>query len=175
MKNKTKYAAFISLLLLTFAPLCLQSAETWPNMPLRTNTVVLCWDPSPPEENVDYYRIYIRHSFPPEMPLTNSGSINSLLSETWTGECGTNVMRWTPAESATNGWTLLVTLTNKAPSGELLNIDHTTLTNTWSGSNLPAFFVLTAKNVTGESPFSNVAWVPRPIQPTNSFRILSAE
>jgi len=152
-----------------------EAAETWPGMPLRTNRVVLCWDMPDPLEDIDYTRIYIRHTLPPDMPLTNVFAPTSLLREEWTGVCGTNVMNWTPAPGATNGWTLLMEIPNKAPDGTQLNIDHITLTNTWAGSNLPAFFAITAKNVIGESTFSNVAWIPRPVQTTRNFQLLSLE
>jgi len=151
------------------------AAETWPGMPLRTNYVTLCWDDYDPTEDLDYTRVYIRHTLPPDMPLTNVFSPNSLLREQWTGECGTNIMHWTPAPGATNGWTLLATIPQKNTNGVQLHVTHITLTNTWSGSNLPAFFVVTGKNITGESPFSNVAWIPRPVQTTRNLQLLSAE
>lgn len=163
------------LVLLFFQCRPAEAAETWPGMPLRTNVVNLCWEDAAPEEDIDYFRLYITHSFPPEMPLTNAHSITALLREEWTGECGTNIMHWTPAPDATNNWTLLMTIPNKDTNGIPLNVTHIQLTNTWSGSNLPAFFVITAKNLLGESPFSNVAWMPAPIRSTKSFTLLSVE
>jgi hypothetical protein len=105
-----------------------------PGEALKTNTVTLAWEASPPTELIEAYRLYYRTSLPPGMPVTNAPA--------------GGVMQWTPP--ATNGWALLSTI---APT-----------TNQVTLPRLPGvmFFVLTASNRLGESPFSNVAWTPAP-------------
>ena len=111
-------------------------ASAAPGEPLRTNTVTLSWDAANPVELIDAYRLYYRTNLPTGMPVTNAPA----------GE----VMHWTPTQ--TNGWELLTTIPGN--------------TNQVTVPRLPGvtamFFVLTATNRLGESPFSNVAWTPPP-------------
>jgi hypothetical protein len=122
---------------LVLALLCV-SVAAWaaPGEVLRTNSVTLRWDAADPLELIDTYRLYYRTNLPFGMPVTNAPP----------GE----VMDWTPVE--TNGWELYATIPGT--------------TNQVTVPRLPGvtamFFVLTASNRLGESPFSNVAWTPPP-------------
>jgi hypothetical protein len=107
-----------------------------PGEPLKTNSVSLTWDAADPLELIDAYCLYYRTNLPAGMPVTNA-------------PVG-GVMQWTPVD--TNGWRLLVVVPGN--------------TNQVTVPRLPGptavFFVLTASNRVGESPFSNVAWSPPP-------------
>lgn len=123
--------------LLVLAVLCV-SVAAWaaPGEPLRTNTVTLAWDAADPLELIDAYRLYYRTNLPPGMPTTNAP----------VGE----VMHWTPVQ--TNDWELFTTIPGSTNQVTFPRPPGATA----------MFFVLTASNRLGESPFSNVAWTPPP-------------
>jgi len=112
------------------------SALGGPGDALKTNTVTLMWDAADSIELIDAYRLYYRTNLPPGMPVTNAPAGQP--------------MNWTPLD--TGGWELLTTIPGN--------------TNQVTVARLPGiaamFFVLTASNRLGESPFSNVAWTPPP-------------
>jgi len=131
--------------LLTFL-LAIGSLAAAPSEPLMTNTVTLSWTPSPDEQYIEATLVYFRTNFPPDMPITNAPL----------GE----VMDWTPPASQSNQWQLLRVIPNIDASGNLLNVTNVTITNVWSSKGIAAFFTTTVSNRLGESPFSNVAWIP---------------
>ena len=107
-----------------------------PGEPLKTNTVSFRWDPADPLELIDGYNLYYRTNLPAGMPVTNAPPGQT--------------MHWTPVE--TNGWTLLTVIPGKTNAVTVPRVATPTA----------VFFVLTASNRVGESPFSNVAWIPAP-------------
>ena len=112
------------------------SALGAPGEALKTNTVTLMWDAADSVESIDAYRLYYRTNLPPGMPVTNAPA----------GEA----MHWTPSD--TNGWELLTTISGNTNQMTVQRLQ----------GNTAMFFVLTASNRLGESPFSNVAWTPSP-------------
>jgi hypothetical protein len=107
-----------------------------PGEPLKTNEITLTWDPAEPVELIEASNLYYRTNLPPGMPATNAP----------VGE----VMHWTPTD--TNGWRFLLTVPG--------NTNRVTFQR--PPGLTAVFFVITASNRLGESPFSNVAWSPAP-------------
>lgn len=107
---------------------------------VKTNSVTLTWDLGDPTERITHHKVYFRTNFPPGMPMTNAPI----------GEA----MQWIPPDDQ-SGWELYLTITNLASDGTLLNVTNHT------ADLIPGamFFVITANNERGESPFSNVAWL----------------
>ena len=118
------------------ACLSIIAASAAPGEPLKTNSVSFRWDPADPLELIDGYNLYYQTNLPTGMPVTNSAPGKT--------------MHWTPVD--TNGWKLLTTIPG--------NTNRVTVPRVVTPT--AVFFVLTASNRVGESPFSNVAWIPAP-------------
>jgi len=103
---------------------------------LKTNNVTIEWDFNPPEENVQYYKLYYATNLPQGL--------------TWENARVSSTLDWHP--STDSGWTLLAVVAGTT--------NRITLRQLWTPA--AAFFTVTASNMVGESPFSNVAWLPAP-------------
>ena len=108
---------------------------------VHKGTLTLVWDPPASRENIRGYKLWVTTNLPPGMPLPIPKT-QTLLS-----------MRL-PAEG-TNTFTPFMEIPGDATS--------VTLTNIWSQLGTWAFFVLTATNEVGESPFSNPAALVAPL------------
>jgi hypothetical protein len=129
------------------------TAHCAPGEVFQTNdTIHLVWDANPPGDAITHYTLYMRTSFPPDMPtiVVPPGTANP----------------FHPVYDT--NWVAIMTVTNRGPGGEEIFGTNAYVLKT----NKSMFFAVTASNDEQESLFSNVAWKSAVPSATNQLRAL---